>query len=1136
MNTKWTDDQLRAIEYRSGSAIVSAAAGSGKTNVMVERIVAILKDEINHVSADSILAVTFTKAAAEELKSRIRRRLMELLKEQTNSDYIRRQLSLVRMAFIGTIDSFCTNLVRSNFSSLDIRPDFSIIDEGTLFRLEEVALQQTLETMYRDDREGMESLCNLFGKSRTDRDTSDIIINLFNFEKKLADPEKWKCNCLDRGIEFTLNAVRETGTSIVDETLENIETACRIISLRDDVNEKYGPLFESELQTASELKKRYSEGDYAGCRKIADSYSASRLPGYRGSEKNISEAAKIRRNRFKDLMKETLSRGPWFRDDEQIEKDESILRRPLISLFTSVNMFRDLLWQMKLSRRELGFDDIERLALQLLQGGKGGPSGIAKSEAAKYSYILIDEYQDTNALQDEIFTLISREGKNMFYVGDVKQSIYAFRNAEPGFFTAKTDYADSHPEELAGISLNRNFRSSRQVINAVNSIFLPVMTRDCGGVDYIGEQLVYGADADMISHRTELCIVPGRDRQVEADYVADRIREMLSSGFPVRDGSGGTRPCQPGDIAVIMRSPSSGAASVIDALSKIGISASGTSRDNLFSCSEVSTLLAVMSVANNPRRDIDVASAAMSPLFSITADTLAKAKVHSRKGWLFADLEQCGEESARTFTETINELRYLGTRKPAGVFARLTADRLNAELLLCAGDNMPSRVANLRAFLHYASTFDSKGTTLSEFCAICRDAKTAGRIKCAPYTGSSNTVTVTSVHGAKGLEWPVVYVTGCDKQFNNRDSLVPPVLFSKNLSPGARVRVSDNNRPYYLKKLPSFYIASKKIRENNISEEMRLFYVALTRARDKLVMTGCKTSPAKSITEAFYESSAYISPGIVNSKNNWMDWALLSLTSQSTDFSAETVNVLNTDSCDIVIVETEAVKPGAGIRHEVFPDPEGLRILNEISGFPGYHIPEIPLRVSVTDLVRNYSSRKVDRPAFALGEISPAEYGSAMHSFMQYADYPRANTDPEAEIKRMTELEFISPLRAKLLKPNEIKRLFSTPVGKEMLDRFESIKREYSFIDTLDARYVDPEAQEGTQVLLQGVADCVIPVENGLILVDYKTDKVSNMQTLSERYRTQIVLYRKALEKLFGQKVIKAVIYSFVLGDSIEIE
>lgn len=1156
MDNTWTQNQQAAIERRGGLVMVSAAAGSGKTSVLVQRIIELLTDSKNPVDADKLLVVTFTNAAAAEMSARIKKKLEELAAENPGDAVLRRQVFLLGRAQISTVHSFCVSLLRDNFGALDIPVDFTLADDAVAAELRQRALERTMDALYADKTSGIEALCELFGKSRTDRDTAALIGRLYEFETNLAFPKDWearlvaeleKCDKLAESAagQYLLSHAESLACSARDMVSEALE----ICTGDDALSTAYTPALESDFVFANKLLAHITAQDWDSALETSKAYNPKRLGSVKEDESGLKSAAQHLRNKAKDVFK-ALAEQYFICSEDEYKRDIARIIAPTRALFGAVALFEKTLIDIKLERRTLEFCDLERLAVQLLCGKDGLPTETARQISERFEHILIDEYQDTNEIQDLIFSLVSRGEKNLFFVGDIKQSIYGFRRADPEIFSRRR--AACHDNETglfpAKIVLAHNFRSSLPVIKAINNIFLPIMTKKTGGTDYAapGEQLL-ARDGAYSTGDTglDLRLVVKETEDAEPRYVAKTVATMLREGYPIEDKDG-PRPCRESDFCILLRSSKDRAKKYVSALKSEGVRCWTDVAANLFNNSEIAVMISLLKIIDNPKRDIELAAVMMSPLFGFDADDLVRLRMSDRRASLYSLLLSSGDLKAANFLHTIKELREKRNSLPVGRLIQYAADILGAEIALCAGTEYSVRRDNIRLLIEYSDGFAaSSGGSLSSFLRVCDSAAQGKSSIKRSFAPPSDAVCITTVHKSKGLEWPVVIVVNAEKQFNQSDSRDPTMLFDSALGTGSKMRTETaDGSALFLHKTLNYAALSLHSREKTVSEEMRVMYVGLTRARQKLIVTAAVKDPEKTL-ESWRVRALRVVGYSAATARSWLDWIGLSAASASDAFTESGTQkpvVAGAISLDIIdeVYESEA----SAVPRIPISDTKVkalIAAINKRAGFvnPRRALSDIPGKLSVTDIAKDRSPAVLYRPSFSRETVSAVERGNAIHIFMQCADYERAAVSVEAELKRLVDGAYIDRESAAEIKTAKLRTFFESDLGKKVANGGKNVLREYAFIDTIDASKIKenlPLELARQKIMLQGIADCIILEPDGAVLVDYKSDKVTEPNQLVERYRAQLDMYKAALDTRLPVPVKSSVIYSFELGEAIEIQ
>lgn len=1151
MSMQWTAAQRDAITRTGGQVLVSAAAGSGKTAVLVQRIIELITRPVDPVDADRLLVVTFTNAAAAEMSAKVKTALEKEIAAQPTNAALRRQALLLGRAQISTVHAFCMALLRDHFADLGIPVDFTVADEVVSVSLRRQALERTMDMLYADPASDIRALSDLFGRARSDRDTARLVEKLYDFEANLAFPQRWEQQALSEIESRRPLAQTAVGGYLFGYAAELLQTARDMLSeamelcSEDEVLQgNYAPALAEDFHHANRLLTLVQAMDWDGCVAAAQTYTPQKLGGKRGADPDLRDAAKELRDAAKKIFVDRLAQGCFICTQQQYLDNLDRMQVPQQALFAAVRLFGQNLSELKLERRIFDFSDLERYAIQLLCQEDGTPTPAAQAEAARFDYILVDEYQDTNEIQDLIFRSVSRQGKNLFFVGDVKQSIYSFRRADPDIFIALRDRCHDSDTGLfpARIPLAHNFRSSSTVIDAVNSVFAPIMTRALGGTDYsdTGEQLLAGlSEPSPDPVGMEVCLVQKQTAESEPAYIARRIADMLRAGYPVADG-GDMRRCRASDFCILLRSAKDRAQEYVRALEAEGVRCTSDGGDDLFARSEVAVVLALLRVIDNPRRDLDLAAVMLSPLFGFSPDDLAALRLVDRKAPLCTLLAQSDDARIVAFMETLTRLRRQRGAAPVGELVQTVIDALDAEIALCAGDGFAARRDNLRLLIDHADRFSKSGGTLSGFLRMCDAAAQHGGAVRREFSAPPDAVCITTVHKAKGLEWPVVIVANTDKLFNTGDSRDPVMLFDTALGCGARLRteIADGTAVYAHRTLPYAALALKS-RQKTDSEEMRVLYVALTRARQKLLVTAALPDPEKTLAGWRARSMRAVGRTAALS-SRWIDWVGLSQLGAHAEFAElqpggeRTAGAVCLTMSLPVSAPPETDIPAPTAR----PDAATVAAINRRAAFayPDAALFHVPSKLAVTDLAKDKGIQRLYKPAFARDGVSATERGSAIHLFMQCADYAAAAVSVENELQRLVGAEYIDPVLAEGISKPKLKAFFGSELGRRVAG--SDVLREYAFIDAVDAGDIAalPPQLAGRKVMVQGIADCIVLDPDGAILIDYKSDCVRDAAQLVTRYSAQLSLYKKALDRRLPVPVKQCLIYSFELGEAIEVD
>lgn len=1170
---EWTPDQKNAIEARGGTLLVSAAAGSGKTAVLVERVVQRLLDPINGCDADRLLVVTFTKAAAAEMRERISAALSARLAARPDDARLLRQQMLLPCAAICTIDSFCNDLVRENFHRLDLAPDYKILDAGELTLLRSEAMDIAMEEFYQKGDPAFTELLELVRKGRDDAELTETVSRLYDYTQAYPFPEEWiqhaRALCradLPEQENPWMAEIRAYLAQALAFAQHTAQSARALLETEPALCEKYAPAFDSDLNALTRVQAALTGGWDALCDAL-NAISFVRMPNAPREYANspIKAAAKESRDRVKDTVKK-MQESLCANAAENAE-DMAYLAPLLNQLFDLTLRFSEEFTRLKRGRHAADFSDIEHMALSLLVERKGGTlcrSPLAQELSARYEEILVDEYQDTNEAQDLLFRMLSREDSNLFLVGDVKQSIYRFRQAMPEIFLHRRDRLPPYVRGNypARITLGRNFRSRKGVTGMVNFLFRQLMSRQLGEMEYTQEEALVPAAPypERQDPNCEIHLLDAGDKGddsaavYEARYIAAHINRLLREGLTVQDG-GKARPARRKDFCILLRGVKGRANTYVQELARCGVPAWAELSGGFFDTTEIRTMLSLLRILDNPLQDVPVLGVLFSPIYGFTPDEAAALRETQRHMPLYRCLTQAakqGNQKCAAFLSQLSFLRRLSATLPAEALLRRIYEETGYPALIQAMDGAQQRAANLQLLLSYAAKYEAAAHQgLTGFIRfIDRLEEQQAQLSAASAVSeSADVVRVMSIHKSKGLEFPICILANCAGAFNPSGRNQRLLLHAK-LGAGLMRRDEGTLRLFSTLPHTAVRLASER---SELSEELRVLYVALTRAREKLLLVMTIKNPAQKLSSlaASLGEQAAVSPFAVRSAKSYADW-LLAAALRHPDAAAlralipereipllEADFPLRTSVCPAppAIEETAALPT-----QELSPD---LALEEEIRRRITYVYPYAALSRSVAKRAASslgerelsFSMIGVSRPSFLEKEgLSPAERGTALHKFMQFSDYDRAHENPGAEVERLVQHGFLSEAEGKAVDQKRVSAFFQSALARRMLQS-ETLLREYKFTFFLPAGECDeglPAEVANEQVLVQGIADCVF-VENGrLVIVDYKTDRVSDEAALAGRYRAQLSVYRRALAECIGLPVGQTLLYSFHLGKEIE--
>ena len=1289
MGVSWTTEQQQVIDLRNRNILVSAAAGSGKTAVLVERIVKIITDKNHPVDIDHLLIVTFTNAAAAEMRERIGNAIEKALDEQPGNEHLLRQLTLIHNAQITTIDSFCLYVVRNHFHEIDLEPNFRIGDEGELKLLREDVLGRVLEQNYEEPSEAFSDFVEGYASGRTDAALNEMILQLYEFSRSYPWPEKW----LDSFVGIYRIENREEldraewlaplteNICFVLKDCEQLLKQALAITQQDDGPDMYEKAVQSDLEKYESLSKLTSFCELYGA--LSD-IKYDRLASSRGFEGDPDklELVKSLREQAKDVVKKICKQYFFCSPEmmiEQLERTEPMLEE----VVRLTKQFADEFAAAKRRKNLVDFHDVEHFALQILVDEE---TEKAKKTAEEFrdtfEEIMIDEYQDSNEVQETLLRSISREERgenNIFMVGDVKQSIYRFRLARPELFMKKYDSYSLEESTTQRIDLHKNFRSREEVLTCTNDIFYKIMVRSLGNVEYDAEAALYpGASYPAIEMKKtagkeetaeeqtkqsiadftpEILLADSNDelledtefsdkKTLEAKIVAEEIRHLMKTQ-PVTDkATGELRAARYSDIVILLRSLSGWADSLVEVLNGNGIPAHTVSSTGYFSTVEVQTVLSMLRLLDNPRQDIPMAAVLRSPMAGLTDEELAvlrledgsvpfhEAVLELAEGLYEedgqkeisdseADSEADQKQGRNADEKTENHIEITAHRKLLKFYKKykqlrqLVPDTPIHELIeiilretgyghyVAAMPAGSRRTANLNMLLEKAAAYEKtsyKGLfhfvryidELQKYDVDFGEADMVGE--------NEDVVRIMSIHKSKGLEFPIVIVSGMGKNFNKQDTRSKMVLHPEL---GIGLDYMDGK-----KRIKSPTIAKKAIAKQidleNLGEELRVLYVALTRAKEKLILTGTLKDAAEKVE--FYRQQANLSKAADRplsyltreGASGYLDWILPAVLSYGDKYPVRIVG-----AAELVLDEVE---------NQLEQNEDLTERIEEIEAADTQLVGQLKQRFSQrypyqTDILRKnkYSVSELKHramrekfeaeqeetiPAFLEEPVTPtiplfiqreesveqetanrgALRGTAVHRVMECYDFTSEKSVQE-QMDAMEKEEKITADMRTLVKERIVADFVSSETGKRMAlaQRMGALYREKPFVmgfteEELEnygfgagAQMIENEAQtenaqqeimsenvsqenhmhEEDLTLIQGIIDVFWIEDDGITVLDYKTDRVDTAQELIDRYATQLKLYADALERVFATRKLKVkeiLIYSFRLEKLISIE
>ena len=1222
--TKWTEEQLKAIETRRCNLLIAAAA------VLVERIIRIITNEEDPVDIDRLLVVTFTSAAASEMRERIASAITKALEKSPNSKNLQKQLTLLSRANITTMHSFCLDVIKNNFHIIDLDPAFRILDETEGMLLRSEVLEELFEDKYENDDKEFLDLVEAYSDSKSDDKLKDIVLDLYKFSMSGPWPQRW---LRDKSEEFNINTIEELDKSswmkvfienlvielqglisMEEKALELCEETSGlepyIDTFRDDIT-MLRMIYEHLGAGVEEIYNRLSSASFSKLKTVRKNNVSNE--NVQGRVKSIRDDVKKKINKLRD---EIFSMTP----DEMLHsvKASYTYMKALSSL---VIEFQDRFSNAKKEKGALDFNDLEHLCLKILTSED---SGVADNFKEYFDEVLVDEYQDSNAVQEAIIDLVSRKysnDPNVFMVGDVKQSIYRFRQAKPELFLEKYNTYSKKQGKNIKIQLYKNFRSRDEVIKGVNYIFKEIMSRVVGELEYTDEEaLNLGAsysktedDNYVVGGKIELNILDKSTEveeevlieeedlgtiNLEARIVANRIKELLSNKdgkvFKVLDkGTGEYRPVTYKDIVILLRATKNWSEVFLDELGAEGIPVYADTGSGYFESIEIRTIMSLLKVIDNPMQDIPLIALLRSPIMSFSAEDLTNIRLVDKDKYFYENIISISKEEfdcekeliekCNIFLERLSVWRKKSIYTPIDEFIWYLYTDTAYYGYVGAMPNGVLRQANLRILFQRAKQYEQtsfKG--LFNFINfINKLRKSSGDMGSAKVLGENeDVVRIMSIHKSKGLEFPVVFVCGSGKQFNLMD-LNNNILYHEELGFGPELVDLDKRVSYPT--LPKEAI-KQRIRLETLSEEVRILYVAFTRAKEKLIITGAVNGLEKWITKCCNAAALdkdIILPSEVLKGKSYLDWIGMAICKHKDgeilrelvgsndirikdDLSTWSVktwtksdlvvdkkdsdvdeinedNLLINSDCSSVDKEIER---RLDFRYK-FRESTLIKSNFSVSELKKKNFEQVPV-IDTENLFKEDICNI--KPKFLQEErgLTAAEKGTAIHFVMQKIDLSRVNTIEEIKIqlKDFVDMELLSKEEYKVINPYKVKKFFISKLGERMLsayNRGDIVYRELPFYTEIDVHRINPDLPkevEGDKVRLQGVIDSFFYEDNEVILLDYKTDYVeqSNEEELINKYRIQIQYYKEALEKITKTKIKECYLYSFYLEKEILVE
>lgn len=1269
---KWTKEQLEVIESRECNLLVAAAAGSGKTAVLVERIIQMITSRENPIDIDKLLVVTFTNAAASEMRERIGDAIGKALDENPENKHLQNQLVLLNKSSITTIHSFCLDVIKSNFHRINLDPNFRIGDQTECAILKQEAIEEVFEDLYEERDEGFLNLVESYAERGGDKEVQDIILGIYSFAMASPEPKKWLIDSaerfnIDENFDFSQSiwarAILDTVKIEINGLCLNMERALKEVESIEEL-ETFAEKLSVEYKKIADISQACNKSWDEAYKKMASMSFENYVKGVKRISKDApsyikesKEKAKTIRDKTKKSLESIVS-ATFNKDNDSIREEIKYLYNIVKPISSVVLRFEEEYSNKKREKGIIDFNDIEHFALNILtdvdEKGNIVPSDIAVGYRNKFYEIFIDEYQDSNLVQEVLLKAVANtETPNRFMVGDVKQSIYRFRQAKPELFLQKyNNYNDKKGSSHRKIMLYKNFRSREEVVDAVNYIFENIMNENIGEIEYTEkERLNLGAnfnvDTDeksIIGGATEIHLIQkdnkldddiindkddrinNKENEIEEEEKLDNIQlEARMVGNIIKDlmkvnedgkiqkvydkGIDGYRPVEFRDIVILLRATSAWAPVFADELMNMDIPTYADVGVGYFDTIEIKTILSLLQIIDNPMQDIPLISVLKSPIFGFTPEDLIDIRVQSKDKIFYEVLKSTAEYDGFTDSQNENESEFIPSEEcinkskdfliklkefkeksmymSTDEFIWYLYTRTGYYAYVGALPGGSQRQANLKVLFERAKQFEEtslKGIfnfvnfieKLKKSSSDMGSAKTLGE--------NANVVRIMSIHKSKGLEFPVVICSAMGKNFNTQD-FKKSILYHHNLGYGPQF--VDYERRISFPSIAKEALKSK-INIENLSEEMRVLYVAFTRAKEKLIITGSTRNIQDSIKRWSngIESLDTISQYEILKGKNFLDWIMPCVLRHR-----DLYNLLEEVGLDAVfnvehnskwygklwnkndiLVEKKSDEEKESIEEileKIDVDNPDSDYYSEIEEKLNYIYPyefstRKPATISVTEIKKiqnNYEEELINtifeqkvilkKPLFIQNEeerekISGTERGTIVHLVMEVLDLKNVSSvnDIKSQIRGFVSKGIITEKQASIVNPYKIYKFFASNIGKRMLNA-EIINREKSIYAQVNMKDIyiyeklinndDKKLYDNESVMLRGIVDAYFEEDNQIVLVDYKTDFVNeeNINQIIEKYKKQLDLYADIIETLTGKSVKEKCIYLFGVDEAV---
>ncbi len=1148
-----TIEQKQAITSNKTPILVSASAGSGKTSALCNRVLFKLLTSNGTLNLSNILVVSFTNASANEIFDRIKTKLYELQSKFSDETIIKQQIKFLSKKNITTIDSFCSNFLRENFEIAKIAPNFKIASEFEIFEMKHTILTELIETKLVENFTYFQNLSNYFNLKSTN-ELKQAILKIYETSRTYPFPEQFLIKqILKYKQPIPLNKNHKLIKVIYKEIIDLVEESKFLIESAENyfddpiLQKSYLPVFKKIGTDLNNLINKLKLLTYFDCFNLVQNFKFENLPRYNKKTNNFDQdLANMIKLKFFNPAKKLMQKATTLLfTNDQFLNDCKIQKHIINDL---INLSFQFSKKINAKKTQLNLVDFSYLLLKTIHilakpdvtnYNKFNLTNLGKKVSTKFNEILIDEFQDINSSQELLFNILSNNGLNLFAVGDLKQSIYRFRQADPQIFlNYRTTFINNN---LNLISFNKNFRSSSEITNATNFLFSQIMSENFGGIDYYKKECLICCNKKVNekNYPTEVHILTNDETEnfnkieFELEHIANQIKILIDNKFEIIENDR-LISCQPKHFAIFLRSEKDFYNILSEKLDILNLPYKIEFKNEFLSSYVVSIVITLLKFLSNPLNDIACCAVLMSPLFKFTKNELLSIKLTQKQPSLYLNFKNSSEMKCKFFYKTIENLHeQLIILNISQLIQHIYNLNIFKNLIFYKPNNIDQQYLNLQNFLNLTLELEKNEPEIN----IIKFLKTIELIKNNNLTiklndktnnDKSNAITITTIHKSKGLEFPIVFVALSARKFNDQN-LKTPIIVSKQFGIGIK-DVNLNN----LNRRSTILYKCCQIDEKNESkaEELRLLYVAMTRAKQKLFLTAFDSK--KKFKTILTYSKKVFSPSFCRSKNSFYDWILAGFSRhKNSHFNKNKVNFTEPEmQCNILIkskFETPILNNMNFIDDKPKPD---FKIINKIKNNLNFELKFkkqnlIPAKLSVSEIVDCEPSLK--KLNFS-DEISESEIETAFHIFLQHVNFQKAKKNLNDEIMNLIKLNLISKKQASILNLHQLNLFFQSSIFHQ-IETADSIEREQNFLIKIPANELI-NCSIKTPILVKGTIDLILEKNNELTIVDYKTNKIS-LNDVKNKYIKQINIYKKAATAIFQKPVTACAIYSFYLNNTI---